>query len=91
MAEQHTILEGKVHLYQRGESRHWQCSAFLNGKNHRRSTKEESLSHAKEIAEDWYFELRASLRKGTNAIKVEGSEAAPVSIGSVTGPRIGAQ
>jgi len=30
----------------------------LNGKNHRTSTKEESLSHAKEFAEDWYLGLR---------------------------------
>lgn len=77
MSEKHTILEGKVHLYKRGDGRQWHCSAFLHGRNHRRSTKEESLSHAKEIAEDWYYELRASLRKGTNAIKVAGSEADP--------------
>jgi hypothetical protein len=30
----------------------------LGGKNRRTSTKEENLSKAKEIAEDWYLQLR---------------------------------
>ena len=34
------------------------------GKNRRTSTKEESLSKAKEIAEDWYLRLRGKLRDG---------------------------
>ncbi len=36
----------------------------MNGKNHRTSTKKESLSHAKEFAEDWYLELRGKHRPG---------------------------
>jgi len=60
----HQILGDKVHVYQRENSRFWQCSTFLNGKNHRTSTKEESLSHAKEFAEDWYLELRGKHRRG---------------------------
>lgn len=60
----HSILGGKVHLYKRGRSRFWQCSTFLEGRNRRRSTGEESLSHAKEIAEDWYMELRGKARAG---------------------------
>ncbi len=62
--EKHTILGGKVHVYQRENSSVWQCSAFLNSKNHRASTKEKSLSHAKEFAEDWYLELRGKHRRG---------------------------
>jgi integrase len=42
----------------------WQASTYLAGKNRRISTKEESLSHAKEIAEDWYLELRGKARAG---------------------------
>lgn len=61
---QHTIMGGKVHVYKRGNSRFWQCSTYLAGKNHRVSTKEESLSHAKDFAEDWYLELRGKLRAG---------------------------
>jgi integrase len=63
-AEHHTILGGKVHVYKRTNSSHWQCSSYLAGKNRRTSTKEDSLSQAKEIAEDWYLQLRGKLRSG---------------------------
>lgn len=65
MSLKHTILGGKVNLYKRENSRYWQCSTFLKGRNWRVSTKEESLSHAKEFAEDWYLELRGKARMGT--------------------------
>jgi integrase len=64
VAEQYTILGGKVHVYQRPNSSQWQCSTYLAGKNRRRSTKEDSLSKAKEVAEDWYLQLRGKLRSG---------------------------
>src|SRR5215469_488769 len=64
MAEHHELMGGKLHVYKRENSRHWQCSTYLAGKNRRKSTKEESLSHAKEIAEDWYLELRGKARAG---------------------------
>jgi integrase len=64
MAEQYTILGGKVHVYKRPNSDCWQCSSYFAGKNRRASTKEESLSKAKEIAEDWYLQLRGKLRAG---------------------------
>jgi len=64
MTETHTILGGKVHVYRRLKSSHWQCSTYLAGKNRRQSTKEDSLSKAKEIAEDWYLQLRGKLRSG---------------------------
>lgn len=64
MTEKHTILGGKVHVYKRPESPIWQCSAYLDGRNRRRSTKESSLLKAKEIAEDWYLELRAKKASG---------------------------
>lgn len=60
----HTILGGKVHVYRRENSRFWQCSSFLDGKNRRTSTKEESLAAAKDFAEDWYLELRGKQRAG---------------------------
>jgi integrase len=56
--EHHTLMGGKLHLYKRPNSSHWQCSTYLAGKNHRKTTKEDSLSLAKDIAEDWYLELR---------------------------------
>ena len=64
MAEQHTILGGKVYVYKRPNSSHWQCSSYLAGRNRRKSTKEDSLAKAKEIAEDWYLQLRGKLRSG---------------------------
>ncbi len=60
----HTILGGKVHVYKRDGSPLWQCSAYLAGKNRRVSTKEESLSLAKQFAEDWYLGLRGKVREG---------------------------
>ena len=61
----HKLMGGKLNLYKRENSRFWQCSTFLEGRNHRTSTKEESLAQAKEFAEDWYLELRAKARTGT--------------------------
>ncbi len=60
----HSVLEGKVKVYKRGASRHWQCSAYIGQKNHRVSTKEESLALAKEFAEDWFLGLRDKKRRG---------------------------
>jgi len=64
MPEKHTILGGKVHVYQRANSTHWQCATYLAGKNRRVSTKEESLAKAKDFAEDWYLQLRGKARAG---------------------------
>ncbi len=63
-AEQHSLMGGKLHVYRRENSTNWQCSTFLAGKNWRVSTKEDSLSLAKEFAEDWYLELRGKKRAG---------------------------
>jgi integrase len=60
----HMIMGGKVHVYKRDNSRYWQCSTYLAGKNRRTSTKEESLAQAKDFAEDWYLELRGKSRSG---------------------------
>ncbi|MFT4089796.1 MAG: site-specific integrase [Asticcacaulis sp.] len=59
----HEILGGKVHLYRR-TGRVWHCSASIGGVQHRASTKEEDIVLAKEIAEDWYINLRGLSRAG---------------------------
>jgi integrase len=64
MAEKHSILGGKVRVYKRPGSQVWQCSVYLGGRNHRVSTKEESLSSAKDFAEYWFFGLREKERHG---------------------------
>lgn len=68
--ETHTFLDGKVHLYKRERSRFWQCSTYMNGRNHRTSTKEESLTMAKEFAREWYMAtyIDASRRKQQSRI-----------------------
>jgi integrase len=60
----HAILGGKVQLYRRGNSSFWWCSASVAGKQHRATTKEDNLAHAKAFAEDWYLELRGKSRAG---------------------------
>jgi integrase len=62
--EKHSILGDKVHVYRRERSGRWQCGTFLNGKYHRASTKTDSLSLAKQFAEDWYFGLRLDHKEG---------------------------
>ncbi len=64
MAEKHSVMGGKVHIYKRPGSPLWQCSTYLEGRNRRVSTKEESLSKAKDFAEDWYLELRGKATRG---------------------------
>ena len=60
--EKHELMGGQLHVYRRENSGKWQCSTYLVGKNWRISTKEDSLALAKEVAEDWYLELRGKSR-----------------------------
>ena len=62
--ESHSLVGGKVQIYRRYNSRFWQCSASVGGKQRRHSTKEESLELARQIAEDWYLTLRGKDRAG---------------------------
>lgn len=54
-SETHALLDGKLHVYRRENSRFWQCSTFMGGYNFRETTKETSLVLAKEFAHDWYM------------------------------------
>lgn len=63
-AAKHELMGGKLHVYRRENSELWQCATYLAGKNHRVSTKTDSLSHAKDFAHDWYLELHGKLRRG---------------------------
>lgn len=61
----HMLMGGAVRLYKRdGASRYWQASAHFNSRKYRISTKEDSLALAKQVAEDWYLELRGKSRAG---------------------------
>jgi len=58
----HTILGGDVQLFQRG--RIWFARASVDRQQIKKSTGKDSLSHAKEVAEDWYLGLRGKSRAG---------------------------
>ena len=58
----HEILGGKVQLFQRGQV--WFARASVDRQQIKKSTKTDSLSHAKEVAEDWYMGLRGKSRAG---------------------------
>jgi integrase len=60
--EKHTLMDGKVHVYRRANSRYWQCSVFLGGRNHRQSTHHANLALAFEFARDWYADRYAEDR-----------------------------
>ena len=57
-------MGGALHVYKRVDSKYWQCATFINGFNHRSSTKEASFAQAKDIAKDWYLTLQGKLLKG---------------------------
>ena len=60
----HQLLDGKVQIYRRQGSPHWQCACSIAGRQHRASTREESLARAKDVAQDWYLSLLGKLRSG---------------------------
>jgi integrase len=60
--ESQTILDGRVHVYRRENSRYWQCSVYLGGRNHRVSTGQERKVLALEFAEEWGLERLADDR-----------------------------
>ena len=62
--EKHTLMGGELHVYKRPESPLWQCSTYLAGRNRRKSTGEQSLKLAKDVAEDWYLGLKGRQRDG---------------------------
>lgn len=71
--ETHSLMDGKVHIYKRNNSRFWQCSTYLDGRNHRSSTKQESLTLAKEFAREWYMAVYVDskrLHQNSHAIRL---------------------
>ncbi len=62
--ESHPVLGGEVHVYRRPGSSRWQAATFLAGREHRVSTRTDSLGQAKSFAEDWYLTLRGKSARG---------------------------
>ena len=63
MSETHSLMDGKVHVYRRENSRLWQCSTYINGRNYRKSTKHESLALAMDFAREWYLAVYVDSRR----------------------------
>ncbi|MDP3854497.1 tyrosine-type recombinase/integrase [Phenylobacterium sp.] len=80
----HTLMDGRLHLYRREHSRFWQCSTYLGGRNHRQSTHEESLVLAKEFARDWYMERYTDERRRRRGLPPYGVD--PVASQTVVQP-----
>ena len=56
-------MDGALHVYRRENSKFWQCSTYMGGRNHRQSTKEKSLSAAQDFAREWYSERSVEDRR----------------------------
>src|SRR3990167_8951839 len=61
--EKFCLMDGRLHVYRRENSRFWQCSTYLGGRNHRQTTGEENAALAKEFARDWYLDRCADDRR----------------------------
>jgi integrase len=60
----HYLMDDRVQLYMRPKSPHWWCACSIAGRQKRATTKEESLSRAKDVARDWYLSLMGKYRSG---------------------------
>lgn len=60
----HTMFDGRLQLYRRSANGPWQAAARVGGRRFRQTTGEEALDRAKDVAEEWYLDLRGKLRAG---------------------------
>lgn len=60
----HTMFDGRLQLYRRSATGPWQAAARVGGRRFRQTTGEEALDRAKDVAEEWYLDLRGKLRAG---------------------------
>lgn len=60
----HTMFDGRLQIYRRTSHGPWQAAARVGGQRFRQSTGEEALDRAKDVAEEWYLDLRGKLRAG---------------------------
>ena len=58
-------LDDKLHIYQQSNTSNWYARFYTEGKYKVRSLKETRFEIAKEIAHEWYFELRGKQKSGT--------------------------
>ena len=58
------MFDGRLQIYRRTTQGPWQAAARVGGQRFRQSTGEEALDRAKDVAEEWYLDLRGKLRAG---------------------------
>jgi len=56
------MFDGRLQIYKRESDRFWSCAARVGGQRFRRTTGEEALDRAKDVAEEWYLDLRGKPR-----------------------------
>ncbi|MFN3585547.1 tyrosine-type recombinase/integrase [Phenylobacterium sp.] len=69
-AERYTLLDGRVHVYRRENSRFWQCAIYLSGRNHRSSTHQDRLDAALTVAREWALDRIAEDRLGARSLSL---------------------
>jgi len=60
----HTLFDGRLQIYRRSDHGPWQAAARVGGQRFRQTTGEMALDRAKDVAEEWYLDLRGKLRTG---------------------------
>ncbi len=60
----HTMFDGRLQIYRRTDHGPWQAAARVGGQRFRQTTGEMALDRAKDVAEEWYLDLRGKLRTG---------------------------
>jgi integrase len=60
----HTMFDGRLQIYRRTPQGPWQAAARVGHQRFRQSTGEDALDRAKDVAEEWYLDLRGKLRAG---------------------------
>ncbi|MFC3068422.1 tyrosine-type recombinase/integrase [Phenylobacterium soli] len=75
-AERYTLLDGRVHVYRRENSRFWQCAIYLRGRNHRASTHQDRLDAALTVAREWALDRIAEDRLGSHSLRLNAAMAA---------------
>lgn len=64
MSDKHVLMDGKLHVYRRERSPHWQCATYLDGHNYRQSTGQRSVTLAIAFAREWFLDRLAEKRLG---------------------------
>jgi len=60
----HFMFGDRLQIYKRANSEVWQAATRVGGRRFRKSTGEQSLERAKDVAEDWYLGLRVKAKSG---------------------------